>query len=413
MKSPRIELPAGQNWNCRGCTDCCRHSPFVILSEADRDRLLQQGWTRADGVDPEHMIESGVNHYRLALKPDGACVFLNEQGLCRIHARFGEAAKPLPCRVYPLLLYPAGKQILVGLKFSCPTAGANDGEPMTALAHQIPKLARLVLPEDHEDLPPSPVAAGAALEWPDFRRYVLALDRFFTAEKVSVALKLQRALHWLASIERGCLDQATGEGAEEILEALAENTVMRCAALPEKREQPSGFGRLFLRQLVLEHARHTTVADQALQSSHRWKMLLAALRLMCSSGHTPALRKGLKVVPFRAIETGFGELPAGAEALLTRYFRVKIQSQQFCGVGFHGCSLVEGFRNLTLMYPIVIWLARWLAVSAGRSQLTDADVARAITIADFQYSFTPYLAWRTRLLQQRHDIEKLCGWYAD
>jgi lysine-N-methylase len=413
MKSSRIELPAGQNWNCRGCTECCRHSPFVILSEADRNRLQQQGWTKADGVDPEHLIEAGVEHYRLALKPDGSCVFLDERGLCRIHARFGEAAKPLPCRVYPLLLYPAGKQILVGLKFSCPTAGANDGEPMTALAHQIPKLARLVLPEAHEKIPPPPVAAQAGLEWPDFRRYVLTLDRFFVAEKVPVALKLQRAMFWLASLERGCLDQAAGEGAEEILQALADDAVERWAALPEKREQPSGFGRLFLRLLVLEHARHTTVADQSLQSLHRWKMLLAAVRFVRSTGHTPDLREGLKSVPFRSIETRFGPLPAGAEALLTRYFRVKIQSQQFCGVGFHDCSLVEGFRNLALMYPIIIWLARWLAVSAGRSQLTDVDVARAITIADFQYSFTPYLAWRTRLMQQRNDIERLCGWYAD
>jgi lysine-N-methylase len=98
--------------------------------------------------------------------------------------------------------------------------------------------------------------------------------------------------------------------------------------------------------------------------------------------------------------------------LLDRYFRVKVQSLQFCGKGFHDCSLIEGFRNLALMYPIILWLARWLAVSDGRANLSDDDVRRAVSVADYQYGFAPYQAGRTRLLQRRNDIFHLCAWYA-
>jgi lysine-N-methylase len=117
-------------------------------------------------------------------------------------------------------------------------------------------------------------------------------------------------------------------------------------------------------------------------------------------------------VKFADIEKDFGALSPAAEALLTRYFRVKVQSLHFCGKAFFDRPLIEGFRNLVLLYPIILWLARWLAVSDGRAALTEADVLRAISMVDHHYSYTPYLAWRTRLLQQRGDIVKLCAWYA-
>ena len=45
-------MPAGQNWSCHGCTDCCRDQFLVTLSAAEKQRIEQQGWTSADGVDP-------------------------------------------------------------------------------------------------------------------------------------------------------------------------------------------------------------------------------------------------------------------------------------------------------------------------------------------------------------------------
>ena len=412
MKPPRFQMPAGQNWSCHGCTDCCRGQLLITLSPEDKLRLEQQNWSPADGVDPAKLIVAGLNLFRLAHQADGACVFLDATGRCRIHAKFGEAAKPLACRLYPLVLHPAGQDVLIGLRFSCPSAVANQGRPLAEQGTEIKTLARLVLPDDHQSIPPPPVAVTPGMDWPDFLRFTRWLDGTLAAEKVPVALKLLRAMHWLGAVERGCLDQITGEDADEILEALGRRAAEKLPALPAAAEKPSGFGRLFLRLLVLEHARTVTVADQAVRSSHRWKMLAAAWRLARSSGRTPALRAGLQRVKFADIEKNFGPLSPAAEALLTRYFRVKIQSLHFCGTAFHDRPLIEGFRNLALLYPIILWLARWLAVSDGRAALKDADVLKAVSIVDYQYSYAPYLSWRTRLLHQRDDIVRLCAWYA-
>lgn len=412
MKPSRLQVPTGQNWNCHGCTDCCRHHPVVHLSPAETKRLEQQGWTLADGVDPAKMIVAGLGQPRLGLHADGACVFLDPSGRCRIHVKFGPATKPLACRLFPFVLYPAGKKTFAGLRFSCHSAVANQGPPLAEHAADLTRLAREVLPEGCEHLPPPAVAAKPGLDWTDFLRFVQWLDTTLAADQVPVVLKLLRALHWLEKVERGYLDQITGEGADEILAALVRSAAEKLPVLPASPEAPSRFGRLFLRLLVLEHARSTTVADRGLGRAHRWQLLAAALRFVTASGRTPSVRPELKPVPFADLETSFGPLPAAAEALLDRYFRVKVQSLQFCGKGFHDCGLAEGFRNLVLLYPAIRWLARWLALSGGRRQLNAADVSQAVTIVDYQYSFAPYVSWRTRLLHQRHDIARLCAWYA-
>ena len=412
MKSTSVELPAIQNWSCHGCSNCCRGGMAIPLSSEDRSRIEKQNWTVADGIDPAKMMVTGLTQSRLGHQENGACVFLDAAGRCRIHSKFGEAAKPLACRLFPLVIHPAGKKLLVGLRFSCPSAAANQGRPLAEQGMEAQKLARIFLPEDAATFPPPPVVTASGLAWPDFLRFATWLDGTLAAENVPVAVKLLRGLYWLGGVERGQLDQISGDGADEILEALVKNSAEKISALAVAPEKPSGFGRLFLRLMVLEHARPATVADQDVRSAHRWKMLAAAARFVRSSGTTPALGEELRGVKFSDIEKPFGALSPSSEALLTRYFRVKIQSLQFCGRAFFNRPLLEGFQNLALMFPVVIWLARWLAVSAGRTELSDADMVRAVSIVDHQYSYAPYLSWRTKLLHQRHDIPRLCAWYA-
>ena len=109
MKTSNLELPSGQNWSCHGCSDCCRSGMAIPLYPEDRKRIDEQNWTRADGVDPAKMMVMGLASARLGLQENGACAFLDPVGRCRIHAKFGEAAKPLACRLYPLVIHPAGK----------------------------------------------------------------------------------------------------------------------------------------------------------------------------------------------------------------------------------------------------------------------------------------------------------------
>ncbi len=412
MKSFRIEIPTIQNWSCHGCTDCCRNQLLIKITPDEKQRLEQQGWTRADGVDPESMVVAERGYFRLGHQEDGACVFLDAEGRCRIHAKFGEPAKPLACRLYPLVLTPAGGRLVVGMRFSCPSAAENQGRPLTDRAAELKALAREVVPQDFEEGPPPPVAAAPDGKWRDFQRFVKWMDASLSAPDVPVALRLWRTLHWLNTMEKGRLDQITGEGAEEIIEAMVRSAEKKVPSLPKIPSAPSRFGRLFFRMMVMEHARAVTVRDMRSPGQYRWRMLGAMLRFVRGGGLTPALREDLGRVRFVEIEKPFGPLSPGADAALTRYFRVKVQSLAFCGRAFHNAPLIEGFRSLVLLYPIILWLARWRAASDQRDRLADKDVARGIVLADYHHGFSAPFRRRVRLLAQREDIFRLICWYS-
>lgn len=52
-------------------------------------------------------------------KVDGRCVFLDQDDRCRIHARFGAAAKPVVCRQYPVVAVLTEAGARIGLDPGC------------------------------------------------------------------------------------------------------------------------------------------------------------------------------------------------------------------------------------------------------------------------------------------------------
>ena len=99
MSRLSVLLPQLQNWGCHNCGGCCREHQITI-TDAEHQRIERQGWTVADGVPADRpLMVSSAAGWRLNHQDDGACVFLDAAGLCRIHSKYGESAKPLACRM--------------------------------------------------------------------------------------------------------------------------------------------------------------------------------------------------------------------------------------------------------------------------------------------------------------------------
>jgi lysine-N-methylase len=388
----------------------------IEISEEEQRRILSQGWTSADGVDPQAMIVVEAGKTRLCHREDGACVFLSTEGRCRIHEKFGKDAKPLACRLYPLAIHPAGQKLVVSLRFSCPSAVENRGRALSEQLPEIRELAKQLVPANFQPGPPPAVLHETSLGWEDFRRYVTWLDRTLSATDAPVALRVVRALHWLKAVAKASFDRLSGNGADEILQALVQSAVVKLPALPEDLP-PTRFGRLFLRTLVLDYARTATAEDARLTSNFRWKGFWILLRWLCPVGRVPPIGLGAKGVRFSDIERPFGPLPGGAEAELTRFLRVKVNGLHFCGPAYYGFGLIDGFSSLALTLPAILWLSRWSAAGAGRLSLTDADVAQAIRTVDYHHGYSQKLSTaaarrRLHMLAQRDDIARLCCHYA-
>jgi lysine-N-methylase len=124
----------------------------------------------------------------------------------------------------------------------------------------------------------------------------------------------------------------------------------------------------------------------------------------------------LRGIGFAALERSFGGQTAEIEALFARYFDVKLSGMAFCGAAFYGLPVAEGFQSLMLMYPVIMYIARWLAAGEGRQRMDIGDVERAMTIADHHHGYSPAMGSRNfrrrvRWLVQHGELAKLAGWY--
>ncbi|MFM8289109.1 MAG: YkgJ family cysteine cluster protein, partial [Planctomycetaceae bacterium] len=192
---PKLELPTLQNWSCHNCGGCCRQHEIEITAE-ERQRIEQQGWQpeqlagHAGAVVEPLPARGGVARWRLAHRADGACVFLDERGLCRIHARYGEPAKPLACRVYPFAFHPAGDRVVVGFRYSCPSVVSNRGATAIAQRGDLEQLYRLVVPANAGTIAPPAFRPGLALSWSSLRELGRELDRLLTRPAAPLPLRL-------------------------------------------------------------------------------------------------------------------------------------------------------------------------------------------------------------------------------
>ena len=94
--------------NCIGCGACCQGAKVYVRpgEEADRVRRL----AKELGV-----VEEAVGDDNWLLRDGGRCAFLQDDGLCSIHARFGMDAKPNVCKQFPYVIIETESGIRVGM----------------------------------------------------------------------------------------------------------------------------------------------------------------------------------------------------------------------------------------------------------------------------------------------------------
>lgn len=413
MPLPVRPLPVAQNWDCRGCAACCRSYSIPVTAD-ERTRIEAQNWDL--GTPPFDARGTTLNH-----RPDGACVFLGDDDRCRIHAKFGAAAKPLACRIYPFLLVPAGDHWRVGLRFACPSAAANDGRPLDQHLPEVREYAAQL--EENEPAaksqPAPPLRAGTLVPWDDVLRIVGVVAKMLGETGVPLERRWRNVLT-LASLADGLTFDGggnakkaiTGGRLSELFHVLSETAAEE--TLPaDQVPRPGRAGRLVFRQVLAVYARKDHGAERGSAQRSALGRVAAAIRFARGSGVVPKLHARLPDVPFSAGEEPFGPLPEDCDAQLTRYYRLKVQSLQFCGPTNFGVPFWEGLRSLALTFPVAMWLAR-VFVAGGESK--PAAVERAARVTDDNFGFNRLLGmgrqkFALRLLAARDDLPRLAAWY--
>lgn len=418
----RSSLPVLQNWDCHQSGNCCKEYQVAITDE-ERQRIEAQGWAGEPDFQGVPLFTAHgppwARQYHLNHRADGSCVFLSREGRCRIHERFGAAAKPLLCRLFPFILVPAGDHYRVGVRFACPSAAENKGRALSAHDADLRDFAaQLELREGvaqfggPKAVPPPPLQGRQRVEWPDLLRFVDVLQRLLRDRADRVERRLRKCLTLANLCRQAKFDKVQGRRLDELLDLMAAGLEGEVPADPASVAPPGWTGRLLFRQALALFARKDRGPNRGPATFGRLSLLRAAYRYARGRGEAPRLHGWGPHTTFENAEEPAGPLPADAEALLERYYLIKVGSLQFCGVTNFGLPFWEGLESLLLMYPILMWLRRGLADRPAPAALT-----RALSIVDDNFAYHPVLGTRRqrfalRLLARTGDLERLIAWYS-
>lgn len=424
MMQTILPLPTIQNWDCHTCGTCCKEY-LVTVSPGEAKRIVDQAWTKEElgGLEPLRITggwfskKTVLNH-----KADGSCVFLDDGGRCKIHAKHGYDSKPLPCKLFPFILIPTGRGWSVGMRYACPSASASLGRPMPEHLVDLRKFAeellvREAMPTNElgtcAKVTPPLVEGNPGLEWEKVFAMAKGLTIPLLDREVPLGLRMFRVFHLASDLRKAKLTNLETIKIEELCTILAKH--LPASVTASNRDQtakPNWIGRVLFRQLAAiclrkDHGPNRGVADQG-----RLALLGAAWAFVQGKGSVPKMHKWLPEADFRLGEEAVEALPMEVERIFERYYLMKLGSLQFCGPTFFNMPFWEGIDLTLLIYSVQMWLYRIL-----KNAMSETEAAqKALSIVDDHYGFNRVLGtFRQRLAYQilgaTNQIERLVAWY--
>lgn len=384
---PDVRLPIltlalrEQKYSCHGCGNCCRDFT-VQLREEDLAKLREQEWESKLG-EPVTVSFRGMTFLRQ--RDDGACMFLMDNGLCRIHADFGFENKPIACQLFPFHLTPGAEGIITGINFACQSVQENKGAELRTHQSELMRMAgtmsemtrRMPPPMLNDDLRAVDAEATA------LRKHA---DEWLAATEIDLDTRLD-GLAWVAlSLSQAQLGNVRGDRFNDLLSVLF-------AALPDELEHHPIPGATQRQRKMLRQAIFARTEDPKIRMIEKVGRFRTTLRQLARNrtfrtgkGMAPSIGEGWPGdVPLKDVEAITAARTHDAHAiddLMTRYLRATILAGRCWGASYYGWSLVRGLGALTLNVAAVSWLARLHAAGERRDAINIDDVRAALGRVD-------------------------------
>lgn len=406
-----------QRWSCNSCGLCCR-SLVGHLFNSDTRRLDEQGWREELDVPPYIATNNGL---ALNKRADGACVFLTEDNRCLIHAKFGEAGKPLACRIFPFSVRPEPGAWRASLRFDCPSVTESRGKPITQyqpwLSELVKELHHHAGTGEHARLDHRCVATAGELHALQSR-----LVRWLKKDSLPLFNRIVGAARMTSMLSQAKFRRVREERFGELLDVLLRGlSVDSLQAPPAPTERQLGM----LRQVVFAHCEHVSLHDLragALRKLQiRWRQLSTARRMLRGRGDVPLLLHDDDRGPVRFEQVDAVTLnPAVAsetEAMFRRYLVARLEGRSVWGYGYYKWPVFSGLAALWLSVAAAGWLARYLAAADAESSLQASHVDEALRIVDRTATRAPALGsaaerLRIRFLLSRDGLPAVLTQYA-
>ncbi|MBL4848386.1 MAG: YkgJ family cysteine cluster protein [Planctomycetes bacterium] len=399
MSGKRLTLARGIRFRCRQCGDCCRSFP-VTLSPSEAERYEARDWSALGILGPvvRWRREGGANVPRLARKRDGSCRFLAEDGLCEVHRNFGEAEKPLACRLYPYVFSAGEAQTVASGHFSCSSVAAGDGVPLTSQRKQLHVFEQersaqgVILPlaerlEFTTNLSYTPVEVGSVLDL--VAKELEDSSRAFPERILAVA-------KFLSLVGESRFPSLVAKSAPKALKGFADGVHEKVGrgilVAPTATPLPQ---RLLFRSLIAFAARRDPAslhdAGFVVRGMRRLGNLIAGITFFAGTGRVQPIGSPRAVAVGDVRRRAPIADPAApiADGALTRYFLAQITGRFLYRSTFSLSGVLPALGLLIRQYPLILLMARAACLAREGTELSREDYAAALRTADWTFGRLP------------------------
>ena len=414
MSLPIVILPTEERWDCHQCGICCRGS-LVPLDDGDVARLNSQKWNEhSDYRNTPIMVRnrSSKKSYRLAQRIDGSCVFLNENGLCRIHSELGYEAKPTICRVFPLQLVPRNGNVALTIRRACPSSASDNGvllKQHLPFVQQLVREGRLSTPS----IEPPTLKAGEDRDWKTIGLALETASGLLRDQRFPPVRRLVHALQFANLLGKAKTKPMDENKLAELIVTLAQIVPEESKPFFTERRPPGAYARILFRSMSIDYARLHPQFRALPTWSQRLDLARSLFRMVRGKGKMPKIEPAFPLAEFADLEHPLGQLAPEIDYPLARLIEASSASYIYALADRRGWSVVESIKGLVATFPIGLWLLRWAA--HGRNPTAD-DMIQIVVALDRGQGYAPltgkFQRLRLQLLSSQGELERLIVWYA-
>lgn len=390
MPLPKIYISRQQHYGCLLCGRCCRRF-HVLLRPAEVERLSKLDWGDEPDVPTDfcHVIK-GFPYFKRK-ETDGGCVFLDENGVCRMHRKFGFDKKALTCRGYPFNIvstFPGEVSVLA--RMDCPAVLTDNGAPIRSQSHDIEQLvSELRFGSGFTSRQLQGMEKASVLEFRDKLQAILDDESMDMRECALMLMSVCRRAEQLGGIFLN-----DNETMKEVYPSMMTTLRNDISELPKY-----GLGlycRMVFRQLLSFYCRRD---EEILSPSIASRISQAWNTAMICIGGGNLGKFGYEHPDYPVRRAGIFDakhLDCSREtwAVLRKFISVRLECLQFFGVSYYGADIFSGLKALLLVFPMSLALAKIHACSRDAEDISADDVKYAISAIDHCHGRSPALSFK-------------------
>ena len=413
--SEKIHFYKKQSSACISCGKCCDCGWPVPVTSAEAARISALDFSGWDGASPSYFKKT-LRGVFLRKRADKRCVFLDSDGLCIIHKRYGFDAKPLACRLYPLDVYKwQDGSVSASFRYDCPAvAGGVRMEEPRKLTKQIMEFASELFHYRGKYANAS-YSRRIHPETARLRQIGNAYQRILLYERIAPEIRFYAAVRLLLfhTSRKNSSDILDAEEFEADAFAFFKRSIEHLTCIVKDAEIIRKDQLVRFRYLIWCFLRDDSRATLA----KHFPMAFAALRFLIGKGTLKPTLLNLSVTA-QDLFHFVCRCHRKADALepFFRFLRGRLTSMHFCGSPALGLTFEYGMAYLLLMFPIVIFLASVFAAQRKDFLISAEDVTQALILADhgflrsklFTRRSTKSAAWNLMKGEDYAFLMKLC-----